>query len=73
MSEAVCQKGNHTAHSIQLRYAYQSIKLPLKLQPCSEGVDVASVYIVQWCNFLKKLNMARTSIFLCLYTDFSFI
>lgn len=54
MSEAVCQKGNHTAHSIQLRYAYQSIKLPLKLQPCSEGVDVASIYIVQWCNFLKK-------------------
>lgn len=35
-------------------YAYQSIKPPLKLQTCSEDKNVASIYIVQWCNFLKK-------------------
>lgn len=29
-------------------------KPPLKLQPCSESVQVASIYIVQWCNLLKK-------------------
>lgn len=65
----LCQKNNHMAHSIQVSLTYRSINPPLMTQPCS-GSEKASIYILQWSNFLKIWNLARISIFVCLNTIF---